>query len=277
MQCSNQIKQHIISFHNYHDINDGLPTDGIKFSVTSGNVYNIGYLPRIFPFMELESVYNAMDINIQPSLDRTTKNKRIAKDFKPSGSLCPSSNGVYVTNISVSTFTEPPYFTMHYYGIAGAVGAIPGTSPPIEYPLLSNPTLGKIAKNGTINWGEALPLAAITDGTSNTFGLGEISWDGCKNYSQWHRGAVVTNLGTDLYYITSSKSAATDNPINTKNPHRFTSSDPLSNLGAFGSDHPTGTQFSLMDGSIRFIAQTVNTDIIKELVTIDGGEIVKLP
>jgi len=41
---------------------------------------------------------------------------------------------------------------------------------------------------------------------------------------------------------------------------------------AFGSSHPGGANFTLADGSVRFVSQTISTILLQRLCTRRGGE-----
>jgi prepilin-type processing-associated H-X9-DG protein len=44
-------------------------------------------------------------------------------------------------------------------------------------------------------------------------------------------------------------------------------------LRVFRSDHPGGGQFVFLDGSVRFVQETIEYPLLRALVTRDGGEI----
>jgi prepilin-type processing-associated H-X9-DG protein len=44
-----------------------------------------------------------------------------------------------------------------------------------------------------------------------------------------------------------------------------------------GSSHPGGFNAALADGSVRFVKTTTSPDVIRALITRNGGEVVALP
>jgi len=50
-----------------------------------------------------------------------------------------------------------------------------------------------------------------------------------------------------------------------------------STYGAFRSQHPGGAQFALTDGSVRFVAETIEHSVYQAVSTRAQGEAVSLP
>jgi prepilin-type processing-associated H-X9-DG protein len=100
----------------------------------------------------------------------------------------------------------------------------------------------------------------ITDGTSNTFLLGEISWTSMPYYRAWIRGKYQDDRG--MMYVFSKN---VNYPINSRNQDYW-------NRVAFGSLHPGGAMFAMADGSAHFISQTVDFAVYLSTASRDGGE-----
>ncbi|HZN32183.1 MAG TPA: H-X9-DG-CTERM domain-containing protein, partial [Pirellulaceae bacterium] len=49
------------------------------------------------------------------------------------------------------------------------------------------------------------------------------------------------------------------------------------NRHGFKSRHPTGVQFALCDGSVRFINDSIPLGLYRAMATIDTGEVVSAP
>jgi prepilin-type processing-associated H-X9-DG protein len=105
----------------------------------------------------------------------------------------------------------------------------------------------------------------ILDGTSNTFLVGETDF--------MARGVPTIDLGAVWAYgyigyawgTTSAKFNDHDVPTT------------ASTYGAFRSQHPGGAQFGLADGSVRFVAETIEQTVYQAVSTRDRGETVLLP
>ncbi len=102
---------------------------------------------------------------------------------------------------------------------------------------------GFVGKGAFFESGKGTPLAQITDGTSNTLMVVEA------------KQAVPWTKPDDLPF------------------------DPGAAASFFGagSSHPGGFNAALADGSVRFLKTTTSPDVIRALITRNGGEVVALP
>ncbi len=222
---------------------------------------------------------------------------------------CPASNPSFrLTNseVVIGSDRHSGEYTSHYYGIAGPIGQ--GRSldnPPRIYPTDSTnyaelmfdasgaagvgagtaPSGGRVSLEGvyapnlqgTFSGRLAIDSEDILDGTSNTLAIGEIARSkGSKGIDDpilvgWAFGALYSGTIEDprLRNTYSSKSLV----------HRInivgTSTDPVNdkvNETPFTSNHGAGAQFALADGSVRFITESVNVDILKIWTTTNVRE-----
>ena len=112
-----------------------------------------------------------------------------------------------------------------------------------------------------------LRLTDITDGTSNTFMIGEdvpemIIWNDWVHPNHCiGTCAIPPNTGIT---IPTGSPAVLGPSDNDDWPERY----------SFRSWHPGGLQFALADGSVRFISETIPLQTYRALATIKGGEVV---
>ncbi|MBO0700356.1 MAG: DUF1559 domain-containing protein [Zavarzinella sp.] len=109
----------------------------------------------------------------------------------------------------------------------------------------------------------AMTLAAVTDGLSNTYMIGEdvpeyIAW----NAWAYPNGAVGTcaippNVGITIPPLGAAAGFGSW-------PTRY----------SFRSRHPTGLQFAMGDGSVRFVKDSIPLNLYRATATISGGEVV---
>jgi hypothetical protein len=169
-------------------------------------------------------------------------------------------------------------FTTHYYGVAGPVGTNPQTGaayvvvPTNQGGIATQGILYAIQGSAGSSQGlSALPMngcrsSEITDGTSQTLMVGEISWNNFGTYRVWLRGNFSdagSGTGGD---ITSCKNVAT--AFNTTS---YNGSNNQNNV-SFGSEHIGGANFALADASVRFISTSLNLSLYLSAASKDGGE-----
>lgn len=172
--------------------------------------------------------------------------------------------------------TGTPPFTMHYYGVNGPRGTNPVTG--AAYPV-TNATpncthdgvpfalsgMWRPDRLSGVNYNR-LRLADVTDGTSNTFMLAEMSWSSNQfgsRYRSWLRGGDGSCFSLGARNITNGLNAGlTANLIAQYNEVPF------------GSMHTGGANFGLGDGSTRFVRQSIAIATYRAYGSRDGNEVV---
>ena len=310
MQCQNHLKQVALAVHNHHDTKKTLPAE------CSYDTFEHELLPRrmnwrvrILPFVEQQSVANLIDLS-DPSvydpkdplaLDDTARYRWASNRI--SFFLCPSQGNDIADIKPRGNIEVEDQYTSHYYGVPGALGPIQGTS--TYYHVADTMTaysatmqgrevvVGPHADNGTIIINGRLNLGSITDGTSNTFLIGEISWNDFGGHYEWSRGTMGSGAGA---VMVSAKGIAYDWPINfgknkqtddtltrtfllpnstTKDKQDYPvkgQNTAGSSVGGFGSNHPGGCHFALCDGSVHFVSETISSDNLLGLASRNVGD-----
>lgn len=124
---------------------------------------------------------------------------------------------------------------------------------------------GCVYGNGVISETKTpLRLAAVRDGTSATFLIGEAvcSQD---NQNAW---CHMDNAIATCAYPPNAKSPVTGLPY---------PPDQWWNRYAFTSNHPGGVQFAMTDGSVHFISDDISLTVFRALATRAGKEAFQLP
>jgi hypothetical protein len=323
MQCTNKLKQIVIAVHNYHDTNNSLPNDGwferlmngtgSSWSGLTTNGQNWSLHARLLPFMEQNGLYSGFNFSFGYANNNTTfgATNTIGYKTKMSNLLCPSSSKVN----STATGEESDY-TTHYLGNAGVVGPVVAGDPEeidalgaAGYPCLPDvQNWGFNAVNGVFVVNQNYGLAAIDDGTSNTFGFLERSYEHFDGYRRWTRGfhadAATTGGATvkkmtitassKITYISGAKGVTLEYFINLPNrliargayksgtaesaPWYLPAGTVVTGYfkansdGPFSSNHPGGINTTLMDGSVRFLSETVGASTFAHTLTRNGNE-----
>jgi prepilin-type N-terminal cleavage/methylation domain-containing protein len=293
-QCKNNLRQVGLALQNYHSAFQKFPLGVRNQALGLGSSWWVGLLP----YLEYGPLYNVYDHNIA-SCGFTPLNPALTTDTSMPVMLCPSSplqarvNGVLLPGVNM---TMP-----QYSGIAGATntGAVSGDLlsysddlfPATDNSLCCLPNLdGRVAAGGVLIPNRCVSIRDITDGSSNTIVVGEIS-------------STVTKSGTSLRVDTGNPSGwaagtvSTGTPPQLMGPGGFTPAFPVFNLttvrypigtqdgGLPGihndggpnnpllSAHSGGTQVLLTDGSVRFLSENMNLETLKYLCTRNDGQV----
>ncbi len=256
MQCSNNLKQLSLGLHNYHDVNKQFPQS------SNGGAGMASYLCRLLPFIEQQNLFE--EVVFDSNNYRYTDNFDVAR-VKVETFLCPS--GPQEESVRGA---EDGCYTTHYYGNAGPVGINPFTDE--EYSRdrgrEGNGNFGEYATEGIFLLRSTLDFGDILDGTSNTIGIGEISWQDYPFYRAWTRG---------LFWYNGVALISTKNHRWPINAGKDTTLTMRFNNAGYGSEHPGGANFGVMDGSVRFLAETIDMNVYRPLTSRAGGEPVSLP
>ena len=126
--------------------------------------------------------------------------------------------------------------------------------------------------NGTFHRNSRVRIAEISEGTSNTVGVGER--DNRFVQSSW----VGVLPGAEVIYNPDKhlgcknwRPAITAVVVHSR---QYTVNRPDASPAAFHTLHPGGGNFLLMDGSVRYIKDTVDLDTMRALCTRNYGEVI---
>ncbi|MDR0704774.1 MAG: DUF1559 domain-containing protein [Planctomycetaceae bacterium] len=310
MSCANNVKQWGLALHNYYNaynVCPGLGKEGV-------GTYSIQ--ANLLPYIEQPALSSLIDFN-QPlqigGKGKYAMNSALAEVIQAQANLfkCPSdgSDHLYViskfddatsgsdasargTNYVFSTGsgvypnmdTRHPTDGLFYYNSARGLESITdGTSNTIilsEAKLGDNsgspaegdaPEMRRTAKTTDTNWtplsseqGTVIPL---TESGNGSFANIKAKADACTSWETKRCGAWI--WGMPLYSAFS-----TYYPPNHNIPDIH-----FHGMGWYGarSNHPTGVNVGLADGSVRFTTNSVNLDIWRASATIGNGEVLQLP
>lgn len=266
ISCTNKMKQVVLATHNFHDTYQALPYGTRdKQPGVSVNTYYTGFI-QIMPFIEGDAVARRWKPN-EPRNSTVTDSEgfsnAVLQQMKvptytcptmtpPSGPLGGPENRGPCSYLFCSGSLDVQLF--HYaamYGVPepefdGAVIPLKDVTTVPAYPN-SEPT----------------KLRDITDGTSNTLILGETDFA--------PQGRPSTSMGgVWAYGYLGYAWGSTFLPFNKHN-------NTATVYGAFRSQHPGGANFALCDGSVRFVAESIDVNIYRAASTRSGGEATQLP
>lgn len=186
-------------------------------------------------------------------------------------SAAPSDTQQWYWNLQAGTITA----TTSYKGCIGdsllSVDAAPCSTtvdPPASIDSGSPDTHSTMSNNGifqrTSIW-RPLNLRSVTDGSSNTFLVGEN-----VVFTDYHSAAFFSDgdwatCSIPLNYL----------PVNLT-PEQFKDATLSKSVRGFKSLHAGGAQFVMADGSVHFVQENIDTLSYRALSTREGGEIAKL-
>jgi prepilin-type N-terminal cleavage/methylation domain-containing protein/prepilin-type processing-associated H-X9-DG protein len=257
-QCTNNLKQISLGLNNYHDTFRIFPPGAWNYA-NRGN--GLAWTVFILPFIEQQTVYEEFDFG---------RNSWNNFNHLPGMNLipayhCPSlrlKNGAGGAGEQIGG--KDPY-TTHYYSVMGPQGVNPfGTTGPANYPTNGNANPhGGFATGGILYRNSTTRIGDVTDGTSNTMIVGEISWDEANCYRNWVRGITGTGDGEAAGSLKNIEFGIRVVPYNGSNNFNDVS---------FGSQHPGGCQFAFADGSVTLITEAIDLNLLKALASREGKE-----
>jgi len=293
MQCSNNLKQLGLAVHNYHDTYNSLPylcggtgsgNDFGAYNVfapTGTNAYRQSGFVGLLPFMEQQAIYDMFSSNnFSPGGWVNVANSPVRLTI--AGFLCPSdaNAGSYDMGPRNYMMSMGDWTTQHHDALRGQ----------------KNPRgpFGAVRQQGI---GQVYRFASITDGLSNTVGFSErligvemanikggmASSSGvlpgastgaallaivpldCKSTPILNRRYTSPSSGdlTGRYWSDGSSVAAGFNTILSPNSPSCAAAGVASQesriLAPPTSNHPGGVSVAMLDGSVSFIADSIDS------------------
>jgi prepilin-type processing-associated H-X9-DG protein len=291
MSCSNNLKQVGLALHNYHDAYGSFPPGFISrlsdpsWRLPHGNCNaeapELGpgwsFFALILPYLEQDNLYRS----IRFDLPLTDPANDAARRTPVKAYLCPSDTGP--ETVDVCDCGNPPSAAKTPVPITdGAVcsyvGCLGGGSANNPDPLCGcyewQPFNGVFHRNSHIR------IADITDGTSQTIGVGERNsgfvqsiWAGVVPGAE-----MVYNQGTHPQpYNPALPGCQNWRPSITAvvvHSRQYTVNAPNGSPASFHSAHPGGGNFLFLDGSCHFINNSIDLTIMRALCTRNYGEVI---
>jgi prepilin-type N-terminal cleavage/methylation domain-containing protein/prepilin-type processing-associated H-X9-DG protein len=295
-QCVNNLKQIGLAIQNYISAQETIPpagaygTPGFSSSDTN-STQTFSMKVRLLPFIEMSTLYNATNMNLPgyyASTVGSTQNMTVIATTV-NAFQCPSDQ--FPGHIGAIDYTSTNMAVSNYFSSSGTAR---------QYSS-SNITGPSWYLGGNANVGRVLKLANVVDGTSNSAIFSEIikgnsgankplpnvvddgpptgvgaagsdqldfqacmkgTWSSPWDYKgeYWHSQDAGRG-GTYSHTM----------PPNTKSCNAGTAYD---NRICAGSAHSGGVNMSFLDGSVKFIKNSINYNAYLAIGTIAGSEVV---
>ncbi|WP_437229015.1 DUF1559 domain-containing protein [Planctomicrobium sp. SH661] len=262
-QCKNNFKQTALALHNYHEIHNLFPPGSIYSNPSAcgaASKLGFGWSAFILPMIDQGAIYSNLDFNksyhlqVLPSGSSIYNSKGNIGEAIPAY-LCPS-DPVGRTRVPVSsslaytgtTNTNDDGGGTNISAVADWEQRLCGTSVD-QFKTLPDEARGVLYAYSKTSF------ATITDGSSNTFLVAENKnrLNGSDTGVHW----ASTNILDLRTGINGQQSGS-----------YFSRGYPAS------SYHIGGCHFAMADGAVRFVSQNISYDLLKALVTRQGGETV---
>jgi prepilin-type N-terminal cleavage/methylation domain-containing protein/prepilin-type processing-associated H-X9-DG protein len=261
-QCTNNLKQLALAALNYESSNGALPPAACSsLDYTKKQPYyrdNFSSFVRTLPFTEQSQAYNSINFlmtyaNIE---NRTVCGIQLAT------LVCPSD-----TNNTPQMMNSANAFGSNYDGITATTTNLAyyssysgnqGTFWSNYYIGATGGTQVQSQQNGSIIIDQAVTLASITDGTSNTMVYGEKAHGYFAQYDTKYQ-YCDTVWPSGLYFDTMFTTTYPPNLPTSSTPGLTPTGFSYYYATGATSYHPGGLNFAFCDGSVRFIKNTINS------------------
>ena len=285
-QCVNNMKQLGLAIHNYISVNDTIPPGG-----GCGVLQNQSMKVRMLPFLELTAAYNAMNFYVPVWGDGLGQEVNATViSMQVSGFVCPSDANAGNSG-NFSSQNRPVAVTNYPNNM--------GTNRNYNNGYATGPTWF-IGGNGQV--GIKVTLASITDGTSNTAIFSEwVKGTAGSNKNGlnlcWNMGGQNKNAGAaipnqaDAQQCQGSTSIQWDYKgeywstmdggrggqywhIGTPNTKSCDAGGQWDGIVTPSSFHSGGINMLFLDGSVKFVKNSINYLTWMGIGTMSGGEVI---
>ena len=280
MQCTNNVKQISLAMHTYHDSHRGLPA-AINYLGTAAAPQLTtpwwGWQLSIAPYIEAQNLADSFNVKSNSltfvcteirtktaqGIEWYDRAREPLPAFRCPSDSGPSQNSVRdFTNAATLAKGEFPLGTANYVASQGMSCIIVNWD--------ANPKFGNCYQHplprGAFYCNSWIGMGAISDGTSNTIAIGERDYD--------HEGSIWLGAGNsqDQTWGGSRPVGRTQVDMNLAvvlNAQGQVSSG--NGMKGFASKHTGGANFGLMDGSVHFLADTINSVCSGDVWTFGDG------
>ncbi|MHC4875771.1 MAG: DUF1559 family PulG-like putative transporter [Planctomycetota bacterium] len=247
-QCKNNLKQIGLALHNYHGAHRSFPMGNQRTAPGGG----WGFAMHLMPFLDQEQAYYQVDFGNPDccleiiALQQATPPLPDPASFVFDFFICPSDpNGRQrLEHLTPGAYPCGNLYPGNYMGVSGDTPA--------------NVACGSTKNgNGMLYTLSSVQLRDVTDGTANTLFVGE---RGIPQDRVW--GWLLCGGEECEQYIATDRglSPGANAPWMTGIVERF------------WSWHDGGAHFTLVDGSVRFLSNSLDLKVLKAISTRDGGE-----
>lgn len=291
MHCSNNLKQHGLALHNYHDVHKRFPPAGSGYgwcnptapNHADSSIKNSNGWVGLLPFLEEAALYDRYEpkqaaCNYMGDIAGSPSPGTLAGDAVDSGNAAVVSTQLAVFRCPAepaSPFFDNTSDSLHpTYQIK--VGS-PFQGVKNNYDFSVNSTflgdseldcnqwkLDPASKRRMFGQNSRTKIGNVTDGTSHTIAVAETMFHRMNGQGNaWgYRAWVMVGVDVAEYGINVWGNYFVPDGVVGR----------LGNFGACGSSHPGGAHVMYADGSVHFLSEETNRNVLEALSTMEAGE-----
>ena len=253
-QCKNNLKQLGLAMHNYADATNRLPIGVMRNGTIAVTVSGSTWFRRILPYIEQANIYNQYNhsanyYGAQPNLGLSQIPIPLMR--------CPSDT-------AAAFFNQIPQY--NYLVNAGNTNIGKGTVNGVTFQA------GPFDFSSTVE-GRAASFSQITDGLSNTLMMGESrvgatspDYRGLLQYAYYPSFTGNLTPNTPVADVISNCVSSTDLPC------VLGSNTTFNYQVSLRSRHTGGAHALFCDGTVRFLSDNLDLNLMRALSTMAGGE-----
>jgi prepilin-type N-terminal cleavage/methylation domain-containing protein len=279
-QCKNNLRQLALAMHAYHDDNQMFPTGTYMW-------WGESWGAAILPHMEQNGLYHTVSFGRGTPYGTDPDSQALLALSKAqiSAFRCPSQGGSPTLNYLVTG-----RYCTNYRANSGSdavTNVLDTTASVVDMSRSNGIFFANTCSPPQSRW-KNTRIRDITDGTSNTFLLGEgisdpetparptktSGWEGdCNRHAFFHPEYYTMQCGT-LYRLDECMGSCVCTPTSKRGSMTAGGAtfDPFQ-LG-FNSNHPGGVQMALCDSSVHYFADSVDLLVWRALGSKAGGEVI---
>jgi prepilin-type N-terminal cleavage/methylation domain-containing protein len=266
-QCANHLKQLGLGAQNFHDTRLFLPPS--RLGNPSGSADWLTWAVVIMPFIEQRNNYDRWNEKIGYGNHPVAVTKVAIPIY-----FCPSRRPP-----TMAWSNDTPSGGLSDFAACAGRGQQDGVNangniqPNATGAMIGGRWVIDSTGNTLLEWQGMIPLKMITDGTSNTFMMGEKHVRRDTKWGTQEDRSVYTSGNKNNYrrFAGLDEDGVTEYKLSEWN---FTDIVQQVDNRSFGSLHPGVVQFVLCDGSVRGLRKDIDVPTLSRLAQRDDGEVI---
>jgi len=286
MQCTNNLKQHGLALHNYHDTFKAFPPAVINpgcnhctaTDIPTGNwdgkVLNTTFQLMILPFLEQGNLYDKIDFRYAVGLSASTGTNGTGAITPPVATSEVNSNINAIKGAHFDVFVCPSdpgdtpgantnshYYQKDYNRTSYGTMTLGWEDNDHVKHMVWGASGNKSNERPAFGVNGSSQIRDITDGTSNSILLAETRMIKSGSYF-----GPFWGTWTNTYWLWLGNGVNTtriESGVETHKPYAWTP----------GSNHPGGMNTLFTDASVHFLSDTMNNNTLRNLTSISDGNV----